>query len=165
MNDTSKQSCGLAWEIIMMRRTLSSYMPPLPTLWGRCQDPLLGCTLGHDREPKENPPLIYEVRKRKYLKVKEPLHADAWVSKIKISINLSMTHLRQFIVVWILICGFHLDEHARDDIRSKHTDNVHYSTTSAYLTQFMGTFYSLDGADGLEGLYSSKGRVLYLVDH
>lgn len=99
---------------------------------GMVPRPPLGMHLGHMTGNQGERTPHHEVPTRKNLKVKEALHADAWVSKIKISINFSMTHLRQFIALWTLIRGFHVDEHAEDDILWKHTGSGHYSTTSAY---------------------------------
>lgn len=79
-----------------------------------------------DRKPKEIAPLIYEASSWKNWMVK-----DAWVSKIKITINFTIEHIRQFINLWTLLSGFVTHEHVADEIVWKHTANGQYSAASA----------------------------------
>ncbi|KAE8770164.1 Serine carboxypeptidase-like 18 [Hordeum vulgare] len=87
-------------------------------------------------------PLIFEASTRKDWKVKDVLLNDAWISKIKLTINFTVEHIRQFINLWTLINDFHLEEHVEDEIIWKHIQNGQYLPATAYLAQFLGSTYS-----------------------
>lgn len=69
---------------------------------------------------------------RKKWKIKEALSDDAWVSKVKLSENFTLEHIRQFVALWTIIHDFQLDTHAEDEIVWKNTNDGQYSAASAY---------------------------------
>uniref|UniRef100_A0A8I7BE29 Reverse transcriptase zinc-binding domain-containing protein n=1 Tax=Hordeum vulgare subsp. vulgare TaxID=112509 RepID=A0A8I7BE29_HORVV len=92
--------------------------------------------------PKDIAPLIYEASMRKNWKVREALKDNAWILKIKPSINVSVEHISQFLALWILLNEVHFAELSEDDIIWKHTTSGHYSVASAYKAQFLGMVLS-----------------------
>lgn len=66
----------------------------------------------------------------------------AWINKIKMTANFSMTHICQFVELWLLISEFSLEEHAEDEITWKHANDGQYSTVTAYSAQFLGMVHS-----------------------
>ena len=74
--------------------------------------------------------------------MREALKEGAWIKKIKMTANFWMTHIRQFAELWLLISEFPLEEHMEDEITWKHATDGRYSAATAYLAQFLGTFYS-----------------------
>ena len=67
------------------------------------------------------------------------MQGDAWLSKIKLPINWTMSHIRQIVILCARSSAIHLQEDTDDDIIWKHTASGHYSATSAYKAQFHGT--------------------------
>jgi hypothetical protein len=86
--------------------------------------------------PKDIAPKIFELCKRKNWKVAQALHEDVWIKKLATEATLSIDHLTQFVQLWALIQGVHLNEDVEDDIIWKLTGNGQYSVASAYRLQF-----------------------------
>jgi hypothetical protein len=89
-------------------------------------------------KPKDLAPVIYEVSTRKRWKVNQALLGHAWVKKIKMDINLTIQHLHEYIRLWTLLRGIHLNELLEDTITWNTTDNGEYSSAAAYKAQFFG---------------------------
>ena len=62
-----------------------------------------------------------------------------------------MTHIRQFVELWLLISDFPLEEHAEDEITSEHAEDEstskhatdgQYSAAAAYSAQFLRMVHS-----------------------
>jgi hypothetical protein len=49
------------------------------------------------RNPKNIAPLVFETSNRKKRKVKQAMHDNAWISKIKMDLNLTIPHIQQYI--------------------------------------------------------------------
>ena len=86
----------------------------------------------NNRKPKDIAPHIFVASVRKKWKIKEALSDDAWVSKVKLSENFTLEHIRQFVALWTIIHDFQLDTHAEDEIVWKNTNDGQYSAASAY---------------------------------
>jgi hypothetical protein len=86
--------------------------------------------------PKDIAPKIFELCKRKNWKVAQALHEDAWIKNLSTEATLSIDHLSQFVQLWALIQGVHLNEDVEDDIIWKLTGNGQYSAASTYKLQF-----------------------------
>jgi hypothetical protein len=67
-------------------------------------------------KPIDITPLIFASPKRKYWKVAQALHEDAWVGKIDLERTFTVEHLTQFIDLWVLIDNVHLDKNVENDI-------------------------------------------------
>ena len=93
-------------------------------------------------KPKDVAPLIFEASMRKNWKVREALKNNDWILKINPSTTVSIEHIRQFFMLWMLLHNFHLDELFEDSIIWKHTTDGRYSAASAYQAQFLGLVLS-----------------------
>lgn len=89
-------------------------------------------------KPKDIAPRIHEASRRKNWKVREALHGNAWMIKIKPDTIISGDHIRELFSLWILVKDFQLDEHAEDAIVWKHAVDGIYSAATAYKAQFLG---------------------------
>jgi hypothetical protein len=89
-------------------------------------------------KPKVIAPLIYEASTRKRWKVNQALLGHAWVKKIKMDINLTIQHLHEYIRLWTLLRGIHLNELLEDTVTWNTTENGEYSAAAAYKAQFFG---------------------------
>jgi hypothetical protein len=90
------------------------------------------------RKPKDIAPLIFGVSSRKKWNVEQATRNNAWISKIKLEGNFTLTHLTEFISLWRELNEVTLREDVEDDIAWNLTSNGIYSTTSAYKAQFFG---------------------------
>ena len=67
---------------------------------------------------------------------------NTWILKINPPTNVSVEHITQFFVLWMILNEVHLDELNEDDVLWKHTTCGQYSAASAYRAQFLGTVLS-----------------------
>ena len=63
---------------------------------------------------------------RKNWKVKQALHENSWISKIKMDADLSIHHLHEFICLWVELSNVRLHDHVEDSIRWNLTANGEY---------------------------------------
>ena len=88
--------------------------------------------------PLDLAPLIFDISSRKKWKVREAMHGDAWLEKIRLPMDWTMEHITQIVTLWARSRYIHLLDGIQDDIIWKHTTSGRYSATSAYKAQFLG---------------------------
>jgi hypothetical protein len=96
------------------------------------------------RKPKDIGPLIFEASIRKNWKIKQAMHNNAWISKIKKDANLYIPLDK---IIWNL------------------TASGEFSTTSAYNAQFFGVHAYRHEQGGLESLAAAKNHIRCLVGY
>lgn len=96
------------------------------------EDAFLGGTLVERKKAERYQHIILAVSKRKKWVVRDALQDNAWVRKIKPSINLSITHIVEFVDLWICLEQFQLQPGIDDDISWKLEANKEYSAAYAY---------------------------------
>lgn len=89
-------------------------------------------------KPMDIAPLIFEASSRKNWNLREALRDNPWIFKIKPSTIVSIQHIREFSMLWML-----LHDLIQDDIVWKHMPSGHYSAASVYKAQFLGKILSL----------------------
>jgi hypothetical protein len=89
--------------------------------------------------PIDIAPLVYNLSSRKNWCVKQALRNEGWIAKIKMTADLSLEHIRQYINLWIILRHVNLREGVADDIVWTLTEDGQYSAKSAYNAQFYGS--------------------------
>jgi hypothetical protein len=64
---------------------------------------------------------------------------NAWISKIKMDINLNIPHLHEFVHFWEELQSVNIHYDVEDAILWNLTENGEYTTTSAYKAQLFGS--------------------------
>jgi hypothetical protein len=64
--------------------------------------------------PKEIGPLVFEASTRKNWKIKQAMHNNAWISKIKMDANLYIPHLNEYIQLWVDFNNVQFREEIKD---------------------------------------------------
>jgi hypothetical protein len=90
----------------------------------------------NERKSKEISSLIFQVSTRKKCKVEQAIRGNAWISKIKMDINLTIPHLVKFVYLWGELQNINVREEAEDFITWNLTANAEHTSTSAYKAQF-----------------------------
>ena len=70
--------------------------------------------------------------------VKQALHNNAWIAKIKVDASFTIPHIHEYLRLWVELQAIHLHEDIEDKIVWNLTTNGEYSTSSAYKAQFFG---------------------------
>ena len=92
--------------------------------------------------PKDIAPKIFEISKRKNYVVSKALDNNFWIHQINTAQGLTLTHLQEFANLWEMVAGVTLSQDRQDTISWKFTTSREYTTSSAYLAQFVGLTYS-----------------------
>jgi hypothetical protein len=87
-------------------------------------------------KPKDIAPLIYVESKRKKLTVNKATTHDAWITMIHIAGDFTITHMEQFVDIWVKLQHYYFDEDLEDTISWMLTDDGQYTAVSVYKAQF-----------------------------
>jgi hypothetical protein len=96
----------------------------------------------NERKSKEISSLIFQVSTRKKWKVEQAICGNAWISKIKLDINLKIPYLVEFISLWRELQNINLREEVEDSITWNLATNREYTSTSPYKAQFFGATHT-----------------------
>jgi hypothetical protein len=81
--------------------------------------------------PKTLPPSFMRLLLGKYGMWNKPPAGITWISKIKMDINLTIPHIREFIILWREILDVSLGDEMGESVTWNLTPNGEYTTTSA----------------------------------
>ena len=70
------------------------------TIGNGCIAPFWDSPWLNGRRPRDISPLIFEASSRKIWNVKQAMHHNAWISKIRMDTNLTIPHLYEFVLLW-----------------------------------------------------------------
>jgi len=112
--------------------------------------------------PKDVAPQIFELSKKKNVKVDKALENDFWITQINMQDGFSVQHIFQFYKFWEMLQHIHLDPSNPDYISWNLSNNEAYSAKSAYM--FFRPNYFHDAKVGSEALGYSKMQDIYVVD-
>ncbi|KAM0838878.1 hypothetical protein ACQ4PT_060692 [Festuca glaucescens] len=88
--------------------------------------------------PIDIAPLIYNISTRKNWNVKKAMSNNGWISKIKMDVEFSIEHIRQYISLWSKLEEATVRDDLEDEITWNLTETGIYSSSSAYRAQFFG---------------------------
>jgi hypothetical protein len=88
--------------------------------------------------PIDIAPLIYNISTRKNWNVKKAMANNGWISKIKMDVEFSIEHIRQYISLWTMLAEATVRDDLEDEITWNLTESGTYSSSSAYKAQFFG---------------------------
>ena len=89
--------------------------------------------------PKDIAPTIFASSLHKKQTVFSALQNGRWVQDINLTTGLSVTHIDQFVRLWIKINQIQLILGTPDEITWKHSQSGTYSSRSAYALHFLGS--------------------------
>ena len=89
--------------------------------------------------PRNLATYLFELVRRKNRSVQHELHNHTWIRALRGRIT-TVTHVEEFVSLWIRIHNIQLQPGVQDSIAWKWTPDGKYSTRSAYRIQFQGSF-------------------------
>jgi hypothetical protein len=81
-------------------------------------------------------PLIYKISTRKNWNVKKAMSDNGWISKIKMDVEFTLEHIRQYISLWSKLAEVTIHDDHKDEITWNLIESGIYSSSSAYRAQF-----------------------------